>query len=955
MESFSYLKRFRPKFIYVTFLFTCLAAGLNAQTISLKGKVIEENKSPAIGAAVVLLSPDSSFVRGEVTDTEGNFVIDNIPEKNYLLKITFLGHADLFRKLNISASQDLGTLKLKKSATQLKEVVVETKAPIATQNGDTTSYNSKAFKVNKDATAEDLVTKMPGVTSVDGKIQAQGEDVKQVLVDGKPFFGDDPNSVLKNLPAEIIEKVQVFDKKSDASQFSGFDDGNSSKTINIITKTQFRNGVFGKVYGGGGYMDKYKGGAVINRFKDKQRFSILILTNNINEQNFSSEDLLGVMGSGSSNSGNRGNFQRGNGGRSSKGSSGGAQNSSDNFLVDIRNGITATNAAGINFSDKLGKKADLSFSYFFNWTDNKAVSSLLRQYIVGNNNGLNYSESSNAASSNQNHRFNLKFEYKLDSMNSVLLQPKGSLQLNQGRNNLFGENTRLDYTISNTDNKFSSDLMAYNFSLPVLFRHSFAKRGRVFSIDINPAYTKSEGTNKLDIYNNYYTDSIYADTVDQQSSLTKYSLNSTSSLSYSEPIGKNGALAANYIFTYNGSDSEKNTYNMDSLKDGYTLRDSSLSNVFANQYQAHAGGFSFRFNKEKFNYSFGANYQIAQLSKQQRFPGTYSTGRSFASVLPSAQFQYRFASKKNLRINYRTKNEPPSIDQLQDVLNNTNSLQLSIGNPDLRQSFQNNLSLRYSGVNVEKASSTFFLLAGTYTDDYIGNSTLVASNDTVVYTDIFLAQGSQISRPANLNGYYNLRFFFNYSFAIKAIKSNLNINLGANYNNVPALINDQINYSNTTNPSLGLVISSNISEKFDFTISSNTNYNTISNTLQTDLNSSYYSQNSKVKLTVSPVKWLQFQTEFSNQVNDGLSGGFNQSISLWNAAVAFKFMKDQKAELRLFVFDILEQNNSIQRNTTETYIEDVQTNILQRYFLLSFTYNFKKYYEKAQNGKGQEQ
>jgi len=915
----------------------CCAVSFS-QTITVKGTVKDQNKEAAIGASVLLLnSKDSSLVKGTTTNIEGAYVL-NITKGNYLLRISYLGSEDHFKNLSLQDNTDLGWIQLKQALTKLKEVVVKTDAVMATQSGDTTNYNSNAFKTNKDATAEDLITKMPGVTVVDGKVQAQGEEVKQVLVDGKPFFGDDPNSVLKNLPAEIIDKVQVFDKKSDQATFTGVDDGNTTKTINIVTKIQFRNGVFGKAYGGYGYEDKYRGGLVFNRFKEKQRFTILILSNNVNEQNFSSEDLLGVVGS--SEGSGRGKRSGGSGSRSQ-----GGTGSAESFLVDIRNGITTTNAIGMNFSDKIGK-SNISAAYFFNWTQNAATSALLRQYVVGNNNGLVYAEANNASNSNMNHRFNLKLECKIDSMNSLIFQPKVSVQVNKGESELLGVNTKLETDLSRIDNNFSSDLIGYNISFPVLYRHSFTKRGRTISLNVNPSYTQSGGNNNLNNYTDYLTDSTYTDTVDQASRLDRNGLNSTTNLTYTEPLNKRNFLSANYIFTYNLSESEKNTYNLTPGGSDYTVRDSLLSNVFNTSYMANAIGATYRFQEQKYNISVGIAYQQAELYRQQHFPAAYTLSRPFTSLLPNAHFQYRFTPKKNLRVNYRANNTPPSVEQLQDVLNNSNSLQLSIGNPDLRQNFQQNLSLRYSSVNTLKSTSLFILLNGTYINDYIGNSTIVASQDTTVFNSVFLERGSQISRPVNLNNYYLLRSFINYSFPIKKIKSNLNLNGGCNYNNVPALINDKTNYSNTTSPSLGVVLSSNISEKVDFTLSSNTAYNIISNTLQTDLNTEYYSQVSKAKLTITPAKWLVFQTEYINTVNSGLSSSFNQVISLWNGAVAYKFLKDQKGELRLFVFDILNQNKSIQRTTTETYIEDTQTNILQRYFMLSFTYNFRKYYEK---------
>ena len=278
---------------------------------------------------------------------------------------------------------------------------------------------------------------MPGVTVLDGKVQAQGEDVKQVLVDGKRFFGDDANAVLKNIPAEIIDKVQVFDKKSDQSQFTGFDDGNTSKTINIVTKAQFKNGVFGKAFAGYGYEDKFKGGATINVFKGNRRITVLAQSNNINEQNFTAEDLVGVASSSGSDGGGR---RRGGGGQGGGGN--GTNNPTENFQSNTQNGINTTSLFGINYADKWGKKTEVTASYFFNWTQNDSKSSLLQQYILGSNNGLIYNETNNTNSDNFNNRINFKIETKIDSMNSIIIQPKLSFQTNQSEKNLLGLNTK---------------------------------------------------------------------------------------------------------------------------------------------------------------------------------------------------------------------------------------------------------------------------------------------------------------------------------------------------------------------------------------------------------------------------------------------------------------------------------------------------------------------------------
>jgi outer membrane receptor protein involved in Fe transport len=929
------------KYLYI-FLCFCSFQFLRAQTFTINGKLIDEYKQPAIGSSVFLLKTDSSFIKGTATDVEGQFNLENINSDNYILKILSLGYKPLFKSIQIK-NQDLiiPTITLKQNLTNLKEVTVEAQQALATQNGDTTSFKANAYKVNKDATAEDLVSKMPGVTVVDGKVQAQGEEVKQVLVDGKRFFGDDASAVLKNLPAEVIDKVQVFDKKSDQSQFTGFDDGNASKTINIVTKAQFKNGVFGKVYGGYGYEDKFKGGGSVNIFKGDRRISVLAQSNNINEQNFSSEDLVGVSSSSSGGGGGR----RGGG----QGGMGGGNNPSENFQSNTQNGINTTSLFGLNYADKWGKKTEVTASYFFNWTQNDSKSSLLQQYILGSNNGLVYNENNNTNSDNFNNRINFKIETKIDSMNSIVLQPKLSFQSNKGAKELLGLNTKDILTLSNTENSSSNNLSGYNISVPILYRHAFAKRGRTFSINATPTITKNSGENLLYTLNTYYRDTLfYGDTIDQKSKILKTGNSINGNVSYTEPLNKNNFLLVNYTAVYSDNYSSKRTFDKNYIEYSYRDLDSTLTNVFKNQYQSQSGSLGYRYQKEKFNFSLNAAYQWAQLSKEQEIPTNYKLSKTFESILPSAQLQYKFSQKKNLRFNYRTSNNAPSIDQLQDVINNSNSLQLSTGNPDLKQDFQQNLNIRYSGVNTEKATSTFILLGGNYSNNYIGNSTLIANQDTTVYNDIFLQRGSQIIRPVNLDGYYSLRSFINYTFPIKKIKTNLSVNVSGNYNNVPGMINTNINYAKTATGGLGLVFSSNISEKFDFTLSSNSSYSNIQNTLQTSSNTNYFSQVSKLKITANPWKGLILQSEYSNTYYSGLTSAFNQSISLWNAAIGYKFLKNKQAELRLTVYDNLNQNKSVSRTNTDSYIQDSQTNVLNRYYMLTFTYNFKKYFAKKE-------
>jgi len=908
---------------------------INAQNLSLSGNIVDISNKSLIGANIILLQPkDSTFIKGTTTDLDGKFIIDGIKPGKFIVKVSFIGYEDLFMfKVFTNQSILLGKLILKEKTTKLKEVSIVSSMIQVQQKGDTTQINAGAFKTNPDANAEDLVTKMPGISIQDGKVQAQGENVQKVMVDGKDFFGEDASAVLKNLPAEVIDKIQIFDKKSDQSELTGFDDGNSQKTLNIVTKQKFRNGTFGKVNGGYGYEDKWKGGLSLNFFKDKRRISILENSNNVNEQNFSSEDLLGVMSSGSSSSGRRG-------GGGSGGRPGGQPNDAGNFLVDQKSGITKTHALGINYADQWGKMS-FTGSYFINYSDNNSINETFRQYITSQNEGLTYKENTNNNSKNTNHRINLKFDWKIDSLNSILFQPKFSLQQNKASSILFGENDYLANALSSTSNNFASNLTGINFSSPLLYRHSFNKKRRTISVNVTPGYNQNKGTNNLNSFQTIFADTLSADTLKQLANRNTQGLTFSSNIAYTEPIGEKGQLMLNYGTNFNKNLSDKETFNFSPADNNYNLFDTTLSNKYNSQYFSQSFGTSYRLQDKKWNFSAGLSYQYAQLKGNQIFPDSFDISKTFSSVLPNMQFQYKFSPKRNLRIFYRSTNNAPSVSQLQNVINNSNSLLLTTGNPNLGQDWRNNITIRYGSSNTDKLTSFFALLSGIYTQNYIVNNTFIASKDTLIAPGVTLARGSQLSKPVNLDGYFNVRSFNNFSFPFPLIKSNLSFNLGGTISRTPGIVNDKLNYANSYNAGLGVSLSSNISENFDFTISSNTTYNNISNSLQTDLNSVYYNQTTKLKVQVMPWKGLVIQTDLNHQYNFGLSNNYNQNYLLWNAAVGYKFLKDKQAEFRLSVFDIMKQNNSITRNTTETYYEDVKTNVLQQYALLTFTYNIK--------------
>jgi hypothetical protein len=367
-----------------------------------------------------------------------------------------------------------------------------------------------------------------------------------------------------------------------------------------------------------------------------------------------------------------------------------------------------------------------------------------------------------------------------------------------------------------------------------------------------------------------------------------------------------------------------------------------LSNRYDNINIKHRGGAGYRYNNKKSSFGIGADAEYSQLDGQQYFPAGFNLTKSFTNILPNAMYQYRQDKGMNLRIMYRTNTDIPNITQLQNVVDNSNPLQLRTGNPDLVQSYTHTLSMRYGAAKATKGNSFFVLAFANFTNNYIGNATFIPTKDTVVGS-IPVNRGTQLNKPVNLDGNVSLRTFATYGFPVEFIKSNLNLNTGINYNRVPAIINNQNNLNNNYIFSGGLTLGSNISERVDFTIAYTGNYNIAENSITTTTNNTYYSQTTSLRFNWLFYKGFVFNTSVNHNLYSGLSGGFNQNFVLWNAALGYKFLKDRSLEVKLSVFDILNQNRSINRTVTETYIEDSQTNVLQQYFMLNLTYTLRKF------------
>ena len=672
----------------------------------------------------------------------------------------------------------------------------------------------------------------------------------------------------------------------------------------------------------------------MNFFKKNRRISVVGLFNNINQQNFAGSDILGLTSGGS-----------GRGGGAGRGGGGGG-----NFQVAGQSGISKTNALGINFSDIWGKNFNVTGSYFFNNSNNENNSSSNREQLITPDSSTFYKENSESNRKNTSHRVNMRMEYKIDSNNTLMIIPSFNYQSNDNISRIAGlQSLENGDALSNTQNFNRTRGDGYNFNNSIFFRHSFpSNRRRSYSLGITTGINNRNTTQDVSAITSFFKTGVPVvdSTLQQQLSDTK-GYNLSANINYTEPIGKKGMLQFSYNPSYSNNDADQRTWKFEDNTGKYSLLDTSLSNVFRNQTITHRAGITYRLGDRDKNFSFGLDGQQATLQNDQTYPQNGTLKKSFSNLLPNAMIWWKLNTYSNLRIFYRSNTNNPSVNQLQNVINNNNPLYLTTGNPELDQSVSNRLGGRYTYTNSRKGNSFFVNLFATQTDNFITNATYTPQQDSALTSTVTLYKGAQLSKPVNLNGYWNANFMVTYSMPIKPIKTNLTVNAGTSLNKTPGIINNRTNIAKSTTYSGGMNLASNISEYVDFNINYNANYSTVKNSFQQSLNNNYFSQSAGLGLNLLSKNGWMFQTDINNQLYRGLTAAFNQNFWLWNMSAGRKFLKDQKGELRLSVFDLLKQNRSISRTIAANYIEDNQTQVLTQYFMLTFTYKIKNFGKAA--------
>lgn len=925
------MRNFRSVFLY----FFILAFVANVQGQSINGTVREmttEKRLPNISVQIFNLRDSSR--QETITDSLGTF---NLNSGKGIFRVVvkqegFSSFVTMVRTFGGDAN--LGFIELIDSSKTTGTAVIKAQVAPVNQNGDTTEYNAAAYKTNPDATAGDLVKKMPGITVENGKIMAQGEEVKKVTVDGKEYFGDDANAALNNIPAEVIDRIQVFQRMSDQAQFTGFDDGNSMKALNIRTKQGKANGTFGKVYAGYGTDERYQSGLVYNKFNGGRRITVLGMANNVNIQNFSSQDLIGLSGG----SGGAGGMGRGPGGYR-------RASTSDNFFTNSLSGITATQALGFNYNDKWGKKATIGASYFLNSNQSAQIQNLQRTF----NNSFNtqgsqlYLENSNTNNKPLNHRLNVRLEYKFDTSTSLLYTPTFSWQKSQYDQALEANNFIDTQRIGLNRSNFISEGTGWNLKNELLFRHKFHKDGRTFTWNIDHSLNRRNTESKNIILNQSFfpLDSVYSTQQLINSFAPTESLNSR--VTWTEPLSKITQIQIDYRSGIGWNDNRQETLLENTVSGEFSRLDTVLSNSYTTQSTSHEPGVMFRYRSENFWIGAGTGYQIATLRGEQLFPNSAGVNKDFRTWMPRVFMNLKIDKNTNVRGMFRTSVNLPTVNQLQNVFNTSNALILSTGNTELKQEVTRNLNISLNKSNPKKLTSLFFGITGGQNSNYIVSTTSFLSKDTQLSESFTAVRGTLINKPENLAGYWTGKLMGNYGFPIRAIKTNANINTFAGLTQLPGRINGLLNMATTQNLSGGLVLSSNISENVDFTLSYFANYFNTQNTTQSSLDNIYYSHVANARINYIIKKKLVLQSDVTYNAFEGLSSNFNQNFILWNAGVAYKFLKNNAGELKFSCFDLLKQNRSLARTINASFIEDNFTQVLTRYFMLTFTYNFRHF------------
>lgn len=888
---------------------------------TLKGAVIDTASNIKMGnvSVSVLTAKDSILVDFGRTSSNGEFQLNKLKSGNAILMLTYPGYADYLEYIVIDSLQktkDLGAVKMILKANLLAEVLVKAKAVAVKVKGDTTEFNAGSFEIQPNSRVEDLLKQFPGIqVDKDGKITAQGETVRKVLVDGEEFFGDDPTLVTKNIRADMVDKVQLYDKKSDQATFTGIDDGEKTKTLNIKLKEDKKSGYFGKLEAGGGNEDFYRGQSMINVFKGKKKLAAYSLAGNDGTVSLGWEDA-NKYGSGVQVSDGGGIYITG-------------ERSDYNGQ-----GIPVSRSGGLHYDTKWNSdKQSINTNYKISHLQVDGNSGTITQNnlptgIINSNAARDY----NRVTFRQ--KMDATYEVKLDSGTTLKVIVEGGISDIENLEANSTESLRGNGTLLNTSKRSNSNEgKEQQFFASALYTKKLKKAGRTVSVLASQDLRQNETSGYLNSVNEFFgPDEIQegVQIIDQLKQSDSKNSAFRTNLTYTEPLNPLFSLVVNYGFNLRASAADRRSYNM-SPGGQYSLLDTLFSNNFEVDETHHQGGAILNYKKDKATFNFGSKVSTVDFKQTDLYDGrTYS--RNFMNWNPQATYQYRFSQQRSLRLNYSGNTSQPSISQIQPIRVNDDPLNVVIGNPDLRPSYRNRFDVSFNSYKVMSEQYIYIYSSYSFTSNQIVQNTTTDSSGRNVYQSVNLSS----KQPSNmdLTAYYSQKLIGNVTFGLQ-------LGLGGNvyYN----YVNGALNKTKSYNYRGGLRVSHYKQKKYEFSMVFEPGYSMNETSLQPDLSNNGFMFNSSGDFGV----YLPWKF----QVTSGMRYEFREKTQSFDedfermiidARIEKKFFKSDAFRLALRGNDLLNQNKGISRSANNNMVIENRFNTIRRNFMVSAIWDFNK-------------
>ncbi len=914
---------------------------LFSQSIEFTGKIEDTTAHTNVKNAVVALlsTKDSILKKFTRTDANGSFNINNVVPGNYILMVLHPIFADYVEDLEVNnTNRSTGSIALTPKSKLLEAVILKSGSRIRIK-GDTTIYTADSFKVSANANVEELLKKLPGIqVDKNGQIKAMGETVEKVLVDGEEFFGDDPGMAVKNLRADAVKEVQVFDKKSEQAEFTGIDDGNTKKTINLKLKENKKSGYFGKVSTSGGLQKdidhRYNNNLMFSSFKGKRKLTAFLLNGNTGQDGLSWQDNEKYGGE----SDNYSMSMDDDGGGIYMYRGGG---SDDEPYVNTENGFITNVNAGVQYSNKWNDKTSVNFSPKYNsQVYNNTKTNFTQRQFLNPANGKSTLTNENADEQSSVNRYNFKlrgiYDIKIDSMNTLKLTANANFYHTENTV-LRNASTKNEFEVlqntSNSNSQTTSDKRA--LSANVVFKHKFKKARRTLTLTADWNNLNTIGENYLKSYNESFDPANpFIQDLNQLKDSEKSSNKLLSRIVYTEPLSKKYSMELGYELTYSTGKNNQVTYNYSPVSNKWDEKVDTLSNDFDQLITINKPSIKFNYADKKFKINVGSGFGLTHFDLEDKsFKKDYI--RNFTNFFPSASVNYTYKANHNLRFNYNGNTTQPTVNQLQPLRNNNDFFNQYIGNPNLKPSFINSFNISHNSYNFIK-------------DRWMYQSINVRQTSNAITNNVIYNPGSAqtTTQPINTNGNFSLQIWSGVGFKMKKLDTRLNINPNLSYTKFADVINSVISYSRNLSAGLSLYLSKSKDKKYDISLSNDFSYNS-NKTSQQQSKINYYVNTLSADVTIYIHKVWSINTDYqfyARQKTDEFSSNLNNQ--LWNARLQ-KTFKNNEFTAFVKIRDILNQNIGIDRSFYGNTLTEERNNRLQRYWMIGFTWDFKNKAAKA--------